>query len=67
MHSHDNFDNENLIKIGKRGHITDQFVELPLEHRIYDMVDSEGQKGLTISEVLINNQQAFSLTFPTLF
>ncbi|CAL9066598.1 uncharacterized protein LOC103975842 isoform X4 [Musa acuminata AAA Group] len=51
MHSHDNFDNENLIKIGKRGHITDQFVELPLEHRIYDMVDSEGQKGLTISEV----------------
>ncbi|URD86352.1 hypothetical protein MUK42_27492 [Musa troglodytarum] len=51
MHSHDNFDNENLIKIGKRGHMTDQFVELPLEHRIYDMVDSEGQKGLTISEV----------------
>ncbi|KAJ8464908.1 hypothetical protein OPV22_027460 [Ensete ventricosum] len=51
MHSHDNFDNENLIKNGKRGHITDQFVELPLEHRIYDMVDSEGQKGLTISAV----------------
>ncbi|WOK98866.1 hypothetical protein Cni_G07578 [Canna indica] len=51
MHSHDSFENENSTKIGKRGHVTNHLVELPLEHCIYDMVDAEGQKGLTIPEV----------------
>lgn len=36
---------------GKRGEVTDQFVELPLEQRIYDLIESEGSKGITISEV----------------
>ncbi|XP_078447120.1 uncharacterized protein LOC144716005 [Wolffia australiana] len=38
-------------KCCKRGQITDQFVELPLEHRIYDIIDGEGPKGITIPEV----------------
>ncbi|XP_074561147.1 uncharacterized protein LOC141817287 isoform X2 [Curcuma longa] len=51
MLSHDSFDKENATTGGKRAHITDQLVELPLEHCIYDMVDAEGQKGITMPEV----------------
>ncbi|XP_042430640.1 uncharacterized protein LOC122017169 [Zingiber officinale] len=51
MLSHDSFDKENVTTGGKRAHITDQLVELPLEHCIYDMVDAEGQKGITMPEV----------------
>ncbi|KAL3522475.1 hypothetical protein ACH5RR_015309 [Cinchona calisaya] len=36
---------------GKRGHITDQFMELPIEHQIYDMIDAEGSKGLLFPEL----------------
>lgn len=36
---------------GKRGEVTDQFVELPLEQRIYDLIESEGSKGITITKV----------------
>ncbi|PKU70118.1 hypothetical protein MA16_Dca020607 [Dendrobium catenatum] len=50
MHGHNGSDSENLVKTGKRGQITDQLVEVPLEHRIYDMIDAEGQKGITILE-----------------
>ncbi|KAL6996273.1 hypothetical protein U1Q18_006408 [Sarracenia purpurea var. burkii] len=46
----DDLDAEHPMKLGKRGQITDQLVELPIEHQIYDMVDAEGPKGLTISE-----------------
>ncbi|KAH0461474.1 hypothetical protein IEQ34_009049 [Dendrobium chrysotoxum] len=53
MHVHNGSDSENLVKTGKRGQITDQLVEVPLEHRIYDMIDAEGQKGITILEVII--------------
>ncbi|XP_028554557.1 uncharacterized protein LOC110091869 isoform X2 [Dendrobium catenatum] len=51
MHGHNGSDSENLVKTGKRGQITDQLVEVPLEHRIYDMIDAEGQKGITILEL----------------
>lgn len=55
MLSHDSFDKENATTGGKRAHITDQLVELPLEHCIYDMVDAEGQKGITMPEVYFHN------------
>lgn len=45
-------DNDGLMKSGKQGYITDQLLELPLEHCIYDMIDAEGPKGLTILEVV---------------
>ncbi|KAJ3680257.1 hypothetical protein LUZ60_016535 [Juncus effusus] len=42
---------EELSKRGKRGYVTEQYVELPLDDRIYDLVESEGSKGITINEV----------------
>jgi hypothetical protein len=36
---------------GKRGEVTDQFVELPLDQRIFDLIESEGSKGITTNEV----------------
>ncbi|KAJ1702050.1 hypothetical protein LUZ63_001829 [Rhynchospora breviuscula] len=36
---------------GKSGEVTDQFVELPLEQRLYDLIESEGSKGITINEI----------------
>ncbi|KAF8388748.1 hypothetical protein HHK36_025428 [Tetracentron sinense] len=47
----DDFDTDQMMKFGKRGQITDQLVELPIEHQIYDMIDAEGSKGLTVTEV----------------
>ena len=49
----DDPDADELVKSGKRGQITDQLVELPMEHQIYDMIDAEGPKGLTVIEVCI--------------
>ncbi|THF99185.1 hypothetical protein TEA_010636 [Camellia sinensis var. sinensis] len=46
----DDPDTEQPVKLGKRGQITDQLVELPIEHQIYDMVDAAGAKGITITE-----------------
>ncbi|KAL3519979.1 hypothetical protein ACH5RR_018128 [Cinchona calisaya] len=45
------FDAEQTMKSGKRGRIMDQLVELPIEHQIYDMIDAEGSKGLTYTEL----------------
>lgn len=39
------------VKFGRRFPKTEQLVELPFEHQVYDMVDAEGSKGLTIMEV----------------
>lgn len=47
----DDPDTEEPVKLGKRGQINDQIVELPIEHQVYDMIDAEGSKGLTITEV----------------
>ncbi|ONK81811.1 uncharacterized protein A4U43_C01F33110 [Asparagus officinalis] len=49
--AYDGLDSETSVKHGKRGHITDQFLELPMENCVYDMVDSEGPKGITVFEV----------------
>lgn len=51
--TYDGFDTDNVVKHGKRGQITDQFLELPMEYRIYDMIDAEGSKGITIFEVIL--------------
>ncbi|GKB03885.1 B-block binding subunit of TFIIIC [Tanacetum coccineum] len=47
----DDLDTEQHTKRGKRAHITDQLMELPIEQQIYDMIDAEGSKGLIINEV----------------
>ncbi|XP_052182207.1 uncharacterized protein LOC127794928 isoform X2 [Diospyros lotus] len=60
----DDLDTEQLVKLGKRGEITDQLMELPIEHQIYDMVDAEGSKGIMITEVCkrlgINNKRYYT-------
>lgn len=50
----DDPDAEEQVILGKRGQINDQLVELPIEHQVYDMIDAEGSKGLTKTEVCIN-------------
>jgi len=50
--TYDGFGSDNLAKHGKRGHVNEQFLELPMEYRIYDMIDAEGPKGITILEVI---------------
>ncbi|XP_076949075.1 uncharacterized protein LOC143621593 [Bidens hawaiensis] len=42
---------EQQVKRVKRGQITEQLLELPIEQQIYDMIDAEGSKGLTYNEV----------------
>ncbi|KAJ0974336.1 hypothetical protein J5N97_016301 [Dioscorea zingiberensis] len=51
MCGYDASESEVSLKHGKRGQITDLLVELPLENRIYDMIDAEGPKGITITEI----------------
>ncbi|KAM7483891.1 hypothetical protein LguiB_008474 [Lonicera macranthoides] len=59
----DDLDTEPPVKLGKRGQINDQLVDLPIEHQIYDMIDAEGSKGLKITEVYerlgINNKKYY--------
>lgn len=31
--------------------VTDQFVELPIEHQIFDIIDTTGSDGITVKEV----------------
>uniref|UniRef100_A0A161ZTH2 Uncharacterized protein n=1 Tax=Daucus carota subsp. sativus TaxID=79200 RepID=A0A161ZTH2_DAUCS len=50
-HGVDDPDLEEPVILGKRGQINDQLVELPLEHQVYDMVNAEGSKGLTKTEL----------------
>lgn len=50
----DDLDVEEPVILGKRGQINDQLVELPIEHQVYDMIDAEGSKGLTKTEVRFN-------------
>ncbi|KAJ0700699.1 putative B-block binding subunit of TFIIIC, tfc3, extended winged-helix domain-containing protein [Helianthus annuus] len=51
------------VKPVKRGQITEQLFELPIEQQIYDMIDAEGSKGLTLNEVFkrlgINNKRYY--------
>ncbi|KDO65044.1 hypothetical protein CISIN_1g000364mg [Citrus sinensis] len=46
----DSFENEQL-KFGRKFRKTEQLVELPVDHQIYDMVDAEGSEGLAVMEV----------------
>lgn len=47
----DDFEEEQQVDFGKKCQITDQLVELPIEHQIYDMIDAAGSEGLTVMEV----------------
>lgn len=47
----DDLDVEEPVILGKRGQISDQLVELPLEQQVFDIVDAEGSKGLSKTEV----------------
>ncbi|RCV28412.1 hypothetical protein SETIT_5G403200v2 [Setaria italica] len=38
-------------KHGKKGLATDQVIELPLENCIYDLIDAQGPKGVTLVEL----------------
>ncbi|XP_042492351.1 uncharacterized protein LOC122071928 [Macadamia integrifolia] len=51
VHGCDDVKTEQLARCGRRGQMTDQLVELPIEHQIYDMIDAAGSKGLTVTEV----------------
>lgn len=46
-------DVEQSTTLVKRGQITEQVVELPILRQVYDMIDSEGSKGLTNTEVCV--------------
>lgn len=46
----DSFEKEQL-KFGRKFRKTEQLVELPVDHQIYDMVDAEGSEGLAVMEV----------------
>lgn len=66
--TYDDFDFDHSLKLGKRGQVTDQFLELPMEHRIYDMVEDEGPKGITIREVIYQYQHCgFAVLFKAWF
>ncbi|XP_057830258.2 uncharacterized protein LOC131041249 isoform X1 [Cryptomeria japonica] len=39
------------IRKAKRGQATEQLVEIPIDHQIYDLIESEGSKGLTVTEM----------------
>ncbi|KAD2021891.1 hypothetical protein E3N88_42009 [Mikania micrantha] len=58
----DDLDTEQPLKV-KRGQITDQLLELPIEQQIYEMIDAEGSKGLILHEVYkrlgINNKRYY--------
>ncbi|CAI9753733.1 unnamed protein product [Fraxinus pennsylvanica] len=50
-HGHDDIDMEQPTNVGKRGQATEQLVESPILRQVYDIIDAEGSKGLTITEV----------------
>lgn len=39
------------IKFGRKCRSSDQLIELPIEHQIYDMIDAAGSEGLTVMEI----------------
>ncbi|KAK4781152.1 hypothetical protein SAY87_017258 [Trapa incisa] len=43
--------NEEVAQFGRRYQITEQVIELPLEHQVLDMIIAEGSAGLTLKEV----------------
>ncbi|KAL5708625.1 hypothetical protein ACHQM5_019399 [Ranunculus cassubicifolius] len=63
----DDFDIKQPVNSGKQGRSTDQILELPIEHQIYDLIDAEGSKGMTVTEVLerlgLDNKRNYSRLF----
>ncbi|KAK6911874.1 B-block binding subunit of TFIIIC, partial [Dillenia turbinata] len=55
---------EQLPKFGRRGQITEQVVELPIDNQIFDMIEAAASNGLTVFEVCkrlgINNKRNYS-------
>lgn len=51
--SANNDKNEEVAQFGRKYQITEQIIELPLEHQVFDMIVAEGSAGLTLKEVYI--------------
>ncbi|XP_031385075.1 uncharacterized protein LOC116198940 isoform X1 [Punica granatum] len=49
--SGNNGKNEEVAQFGRKRHISEQVIELPLEHQVFDMVIAEGSVGVTLKEV----------------
>ncbi|KAL5983021.1 hypothetical protein ACLOJK_017101 [Asimina triloba] len=47
------FDTDQSVNYGKMNQTTDQLVELPIAHQIFDMVEAAGSKGITLMEASI--------------
>ncbi|XP_002521337.2 uncharacterized protein LOC8284661 isoform X1 [Ricinus communis] len=43
--------NKQSVKFGRRSQQTEQLVELPIDHQIYDMIDAKRTEGATMIEV----------------
>ncbi|KAK9081515.1 hypothetical protein Syun_030839 [Stephania yunnanensis] len=60
---HDELDSDQLVKCASRGQIINQFLELPIEHQVYDMIDAAGSKGITFTEICkqlgLNNKRNY--------
>uniref|UniRef100_A0A0D9YR62 Uncharacterized protein n=1 Tax=Oryza glumipatula TaxID=40148 RepID=A0A0D9YR62_9ORYZ len=52
-------------KLGKKGLETDQVMELPLDNCIYDMIDAQGPKGITLIEVVTERSDTIATTTGT--
>ncbi|XP_058005098.1 uncharacterized protein LOC110664370 isoform X2 [Hevea brasiliensis] len=44
-------DGKKMVKFGRRFQQTEQLVELPIDHQIYDMIDAKRTEGATVIEV----------------
>jgi hypothetical protein len=42
---------EQTVKFGRKCQITEQLVEIPIDHQMYDMIDIKGSEGLLFKEV----------------
>lgn len=47
----DGMESENSIWGARRGQVTEQVVEVPLDRQIYDLIDSAGPEGLYMTDV----------------
>ncbi|EEC73013.1 hypothetical protein OsI_06939 [Oryza sativa Indica Group] len=52
-------------KLGKKGLETDQVMELPLDNCIYDMIDAQEPKGITLIEVVTERLDTIATTTGT--
>ncbi|OVA06628.1 B-block binding subunit of TFIIIC [Macleaya cordata] len=61
----DDFNIDQSVQCGNKEQITEQLLELPIEHQIHDMIAAESTKGLTVTEVCkrlgINSKRNYTL------